>query len=52
MRDALSDAVEGLPAPARRDDNAVRDAARRALRRVVAERFGKRPLIEIHLVRL
>jgi ribonuclease J len=52
MRDALSDAMEGLPAPQRHDDNMVRDVARRAVRRVVAERFGKRPLIEIQLVRL
>jgi ribonuclease J len=52
MRDALSEAVEGLPAPMRRDDNALRDTARRVVRRVVGERFGKRPLIEIHVVRL
>jgi ribonuclease J len=52
IRDALSDAVEGLPAPVRRDDEAVRDAARRVVRRIAGERFGKRPLIEIHLVRL
>ena len=31
---------------------AIRDAARRALRRVVNELFGKRPLVEIHLVRI
>jgi ribonuclease J len=52
MRDALSDAVEGLPAPLRQDDNALRDTARRVVRRVVNERFGKRPLIDIQLVRL
>ncbi|HTT78041.1 MAG TPA: ribonuclease J [Stellaceae bacterium] len=52
MREALSDAVEGLPAPLRHDDNAMRDVARRAVRRVVGERFGKRPLIDIQLVRL
>jgi ribonuclease J len=52
IRDALTDAVEGLPAPLRRDDNALRDLARRVLRRVLNERFGKRPLIDIQLVRL
>ena len=52
LRDALSDAMEGLPAPMRHDDDAVRDMARRVLRRAVNERFGKRPLIEIQLVRL
>ncbi len=50
--DALSDAMEGLSAPLRRDDNALRDAARRVLRRALNERFGKRPLIDIQLVRL
>jgi hypothetical protein len=30
----------------------VREAVRRALRRLINERFGKRPLIEIHLVRI
>ncbi len=50
--DALADAMEGLPAPLRLDDNALREAARRVLRRGLNERFGKRPLIEVQLVRL
>ena len=45
-------ALGDLPAVARRDDNVVRDAVRRAVRRQINERFGKRPLIEIHLVRI
>jgi ribonuclease J len=52
LRDALSDAIETLPAPLRHDDEALREVARRAVRRVVNERFGKRPLIDIQLVRL
>jgi len=52
LRDAVADAIEGLPAPMRRDDDALRDTARRVLRRGLNERFGKRPLIEIQLVRL
>ena len=52
LRDALADAMEGLPAPMRHDDNAMRDTARRVVRREMKERFGKRPLIEIQLVRL
>ena len=52
IRDALTAAVEGLPAAQRRDDEALRETARRALRRVLNERFGKRSLIEIQLVRL
>jgi len=51
FRDAVEHAVEALPAATRRDD-VVRDAVRRALRRVINDRFGKRPLIEIHLVRI
>ncbi|HEX3953748.1 MAG TPA: ribonuclease J [Stellaceae bacterium] len=52
MRDALAEAIEALPNPMRTDDNALRDMARRVVRRIVNERFGKRPLIEIQLVRL
>ena len=52
LRDALADEMENLPAPFRQDDNALRDAARRVLRRELKERFGKRPLIDIQLVRL
>jgi ribonuclease J len=50
--DALTDAVESLPAPLRQDDEALRDLARRVLRRGLNERFGKRPLIDVQLVRL
>ena len=52
LRNALDRAVDELPAGPRRDDEAVRDAVRRTLRRVINERFGKRPLVEIHLVRI
>lgn len=52
LGDALAGEIEGLPAPFRQDDNALRDAARRVLRRELKERFGKRPLIDIQLVRL
>ena len=52
LRDALSDAMDDLPAPFRQNDDALRDAARRVLRRELKERFGKRPLIDIQLVRL
>jgi len=52
LRDALADAMDGLPASLRHDDGALREAARRVLRRALNERFGKRPLIDIQLVRL
>jgi ribonuclease J len=52
IREALTEAIEGLPVPQRRDDEMLREAATRALRRIIRERLGKRPLIEIQLVRL
>src|SRR5689334_9194496 len=52
LRSAVERALDELPGNLRRDDEAVRDAARRALRRILDERFGKRPLVEIHLVRI
>jgi ribonuclease J len=52
LRSAVEHALDDLSASLRRDDETVRDAARRALRRILNERFGKRPLIEIHLVRI
>jgi ribonuclease J len=50
LRDSLKRTLDELPAGARRDDDVVRDAVRRTLRRVINDRFGKRPLIEIHVV--
>jgi ribonuclease J len=52
LRLAVERAVAELPAGPRHDDEAVREAVRRSLRRALNERFGKRPVIEIHLIRL
>jgi ribonuclease J len=52
FRDAVERGFDELRAGQRRDDDAVREAVRRALRRAINDRFGKRPLIEIHLVRI
>jgi len=52
LRSAVERAVDELPTGSRRDDEVVRDAVQRALRRTLNERFGKRPLVEIHLVRI
>jgi ribonuclease J len=52
FRDAVERGFDELQAGQRRDDDAVREAVRRALRRAINDRFGKRPLIEIHLVRI
>jgi len=50
--DAAKRTVDELPAGMRRDDDTVRDAVRRTLRRAINDRFGKRPLIELHVVRI
>jgi ribonuclease J len=52
LRWAVERALDELPPGLRRDDEAVREAARRALRHILNERFDKRPLVEIHLVRI
>ena len=44
-------AVSRLPAKERRDDAAVKEAARTALRRVCNKTFGKKPPTSVHLVR-
>jgi ribonuclease J len=41
-----------LPAALRTQDAAYSDAARAALRRIVGKRFGKRPIVEAHLLRI
>jgi ribonuclease J len=52
LRDAVTGTVDALPRPMKRDDGSVRDAVNRTLRRALNERFGKRALIDIQLVRL
>ena len=49
---AIERALDELAPAARREDEIVCDAARRALRRVLNERFGKRSLVEIQIVRV
>ncbi len=50
--DAVDAAVAKLPASARRDDDQVREAARRAARRHLHDTVGKKPLTEVHVVRV
>jgi ribonuclease J len=52
IRTAIERAVDELPVAARRADDVVSEAARRALRRALNERFGKRPLTEIQVIRI
>ncbi len=44
--------VGDLPAPLRREDDALREAARSALRKAVGKRLRKRPNVEVHLLRV
>jgi ribonuclease J len=48
----FSDALEDLPQSLRRDDAAFNDAARAALRRALGRRLQKRPLVDVHLLRV
>ena len=48
----FADALADLPAPLRRDDAALADAARAALRRALGRRLQKRPLVDVHLLRV
>jgi ribonuclease J len=48
----LSDMLADLGSADGRDDQAVEDAARRAVRRVVRAHLGKKPLTDVHIVRI
>ena len=48
----FTQAVAGLPASMRRDDSALADAARAALRRALGKRLQKRPMVDVHLLRV
>jgi ribonuclease J len=44
--------LSDLPAALRIQDAAFTDAARAGLRRIIGKRFGKRPIVEAHLLRI
>jgi ribonuclease J len=48
----FSQAVADLPAGLRQDDGAFTDAARAALRRALGRRLQKRPMVDVHLLRV
>lgn len=48
----FADAVDDLPQSLRRDDAALNDAVRAALRRALGRRLQKRPLVDVHLLRI
>ncbi|HEX3499841.1 MAG TPA: ribonuclease J [Stellaceae bacterium] len=52
LGERLGQAIAELPASRRRDDEAVREAARLAMRRSLKASYGKKPVTDIHIVRL
>ena len=52
LRQKVADAIAALPAAERRDDAALREAARLAVRRSLRAWHGKKPVTEVHLVRI
>jgi ribonuclease J len=48
----FANAVSELPLALLRDDAALADAARAALRRALGKRLAKRPLVDVHLLRI
>ncbi|MBF0306554.1 MAG: ribonuclease J [Alphaproteobacteria bacterium] len=50
--DAVRDAIEEMPLQARRDDAVLREAARLAVRRHLKTTLGKKPVTDVHLIRV
>ncbi len=48
----LTAAIADLPGPVRRDDDALAEMARISLRRALGKRLQKRPLVDVHLLRV
>ncbi|WP_372622087.1 ribonuclease J [Falsiroseomonas sp.] len=48
----LARAMGDLPAPMKREDGTLREAARSAVRKAVGRRLRKRPSVEVHLLRV
>ena len=46
------DAIESMPKSTRTDDNAVRHIAAQSVRRMMQETHGKKPVTEVHVVRV
>jgi ribonuclease J len=48
----LATAMGDFAAPIRRDDSALQEAAKAALRRALGKRLAKRPMVDVHLLRV
>lgn len=49
---AIREALDDLPMKARQDDKIIKEAARQAVRRSLRESHGKKPMTDVHLVRV
>ena len=47
---AVLETLESLPRASRRDPDAIAEAVRRAVRAAVAERWGKKPMCQVHVL--
>ena len=52
VADAVRDSLHALSASERRRDEAVEESVRRTARRVLRTELGKRPVVDVHVVRL
>jgi ribonuclease J len=52
MADLVRSALDRMPPPQRRDDDAVKEAVRLAVRRAFNASQGRKPVTEVHLVRI
>ncbi len=48
----FAETLMDLPVSLRREDAALEDAARSALRRTLGRKLGKRPMVDVHLIRV
>lgn len=52
IADAVDDAIEDMPAKARRTGSGIEEVASRAIRRIAGKEWGKRPIISVIVTRL
>lgn len=52
IADAIDDAIEDMPAKARRSDSGLEEAAGRAIRRIAGRYWGKKPVVTVMITRL
>lgn len=50
VADVIEQTIQSLPRQRRRDPDAVGESVRRAVRSVVAERWGKKPMCHVHVL--